>query len=42
MRGEQNLGDYIAATKKLRADIERAKPKVAVRPKEKDTKGKGK
>ena len=36
MKGEQNLGDFIVATKKLRADIEREVVKAVARDKDKE------
>ena len=35
MRGENNLGDFIASAKKLRADMERAKSKSTEKDKKK-------
>jgi hypothetical protein len=35
MKGEHNLGDFIISTKKLRADMERAKSKATDKAREK-------
>ena len=35
MRGENNLGDFIASAKRLRADMERTKSKATDKSKEK-------